>query len=72
MPKTKQQRKKEKNRDSLKYIVKFMFLGGAAGLLLIAVLRFTSNSGNPDFHTALLNFYFIFFGVVVMLTQLGF
>jgi hypothetical protein len=41
-----------------------MFLGGAVGLIIIAALRFTAVD-TPSVHNAIMNFYYLFFGVVV-------
>lgn len=61
--------RKEKRKRSLLYISRFMFLGGAFGLLVIGVLRFTAVD-TPTVHEAILNLYYLFFGCLILLTQL--
>lgn len=41
-----------------------MFLGGSIGLIVIAALRFTAVD-MTSIHAAIMNFYFLFFGLVV-------
>jgi hypothetical protein len=53
------------------YVTKVMFFGGALGLIVVAALRFTT-IGTQTVHQAILNFYYLFFGVVLVLTQLHF
>lgn len=47
-----------------------MFLGGSIGLIVIAALRFTAVE-MTSIRAAIMNFYFLFFGLVVGLHQLG-
>ena len=51
-------------------MTRLLFLGGALGLIVIAALRFTSVA-SQGMHQAIMNCYYIFFGVVVALTQLN-
>ena len=62
--------KREKRKRRLKYVTKLLFMGGALGLILISVLRFTA-AGALGVHTAIMNAYYLFFGVVAALTQLN-
>ena len=62
--------KKEKSRRTLLYVSKFMFIGGALGLIMIAFLRFTAVD-SPTVHEAILNLYYLFFGVIMILSQLN-
>jgi membrane associated rhomboid family serine protease len=59
--------KKQKRKRRLKYVTKLMFLGGALGLILIAALRFTS-VGASGVNQAIMNCYYLFFGIVAALT----
>ncbi len=47
-----------------------MFFGGALGLVIVAALRFTVVL-TESIHDAILNFYYLFFGIVLVLTQLN-
>ena len=60
--------RKEKRKQTLLYVTKFMFIGGALGLVLIAFLRFTAVD-TPTVHEAILNLYYLFFGVIMLLSQ---
>ena len=46
-------------------------MGGSIGLIVIAALRFTIVN-QQSVHEAILNFYYLFFGVVTALSQLNF
>jgi hypothetical protein len=59
--------RKEKRKQTLLYVTKFMFIGGALGLVLIAFLRFTAVD-SPSVHEAILNLYYLFFGVIMLLS----
>ena len=50
------------------YVSKAMFLGGAVGLIVISALRFTTVS-TASVKDAILNLYYLFFGVLIALTQ---
>jgi len=60
--------RQEKRKQTLLYVTKFMFIGGALGLLLISFLRFTAVD-TPTVHEAILNFYYLFFGIIMLLSQ---
>ena len=60
--------KREKRKRRLKYVTRFLFLGGAIGLVVISALRFTAVT-QQSIHEAIMNFYYLFFGVVVALSQ---
>jgi hypothetical protein len=60
---------KEKSKRTLLYISRLMFLGGAFGLLAIGVLRLTAVD-TTTVHEAILNLYYLFFGSLIILTQL--
>ncbi len=62
--------KEEKRKYTLLYVTKFMFIGGALGLVLISFLRFTAVD-TPTVHEAILNFYYLFFGIIMLLSQLN-
>jgi hypothetical protein len=47
-----------------------MFFGGALGLIVIAILRFTAVN-TPTILEALLNVYYLFFGALMILSQLN-
>jgi hypothetical protein len=47
-----------------------MFLGGAIGLIIIAILRFTAVN-TPTIHEAIINFYYFFFGLIIILSQMS-
>ena len=63
---SKKLKKREKRRRRLLYASKFLFLGGAVGLIVLSALRFTSVN-TPTVHGAIMNIYYIFFGLVVAL-----
>ena len=67
---SKKLKKREKRRRRLLYASKFLFLGGAIGLVVISALRFTSVN-TPTVHSAIMNIYYMFFGLIVTLHQLG-
>lgn len=47
-----------------------MFLGGAIGLIVIAILRFTAVN-TPTIHDAIINLYHFFFGLIIILAQMN-
>lgn len=63
-------KKREKRKKRLLYASKFLFLGGAAGLIVLSALRFTSVN-TPTVHSAIMNIYYIFFGLIVALHSFG-
>eukprot|EP00347_Sterkiella_histriomuscorum_P012644 403367780 len=62
--------KREKRKRRLQYVTKCLFFGGAVGLVVIAALRFTAVEGQ-SIHSAIMNCYYLFFGVITALTQLN-
>ena len=62
--------RKERRKRNLQYVTKFMFFGGALGLIVIAALRFTTVN-TQTVHNAILNFYYLFFGIVLVLSQMN-
>lgn len=63
-------KKKEKRKRTLLYVTKFLFLGGAIGLIVIAILRFTAVN-TPTIHSAIINLYHFFFGLIIILSQMN-
>ena len=66
-------RLQERNRRkrTLRYFTKILFFGGAIGLIVIAALRFSTLS-TESIHQAFLNFFYLIFGIVIVLAMLNF
>ncbi|CDW89987.1 UNKNOWN [Stylonychia lemnae] len=62
--------KREKRKRRLQYLTKSLFFGGSIGLIIISALRFTAVQ-EQTVHEAIMDFYYLFFGVVVALSQLN-
>ena len=62
--------KLEKRRRRILYISKFLFISGAIGLIALAVIRFIFVDTN-SIHAAIMNLFFIFFGVIIALHSFG-
>mmetsp|Transcript_42570 Transcript_42570/g.57876 ORF Transcript_42570/g.57876 Transcript_42570/m.57876 type:complete len:86 (-) Transcript_42570:340-597(-) len=52
------------------YMSRLMLLAGSVGLITISALRF-STVHTQSIHQAILNFFFLAFGILLSLTQMG-
>ena len=62
--------KSARYKTTFQLVCKYMFLGSAILLISVAALRFTVIEVQSA-HEAIMNFYFLFFGVVLALSHLG-
>ena len=69
-PASKKAKKMKKYKSTFQHVIKIAFLASAISLIAVAALRFTVIEVQST-HEAILNFYFLFFGIVVALQQLG-
>ena len=60
----------KKFKTTFQKVCKYMFLGSAIFLISVAALRFTVINVQSA-HEAIMSFYFLFFGIVLVLQQLG-
>ena len=60
-------RNKRRRKDTLKKISRLLFMGGAIGLIAIGVLRYTLVDAD-SVQEAILNFFFLLFGIITVLT----
>lgn len=68
--KKKEAKKIKRYKSTFQQIVKVTFLGSSILLISVAALRFTIVD-LQSVHEAIMNFYFLFFGIVLVLQQLG-
>ena len=57
----------EKRKRTLLYVTRMMFIGGALGMIAISVLEFTTVT-TPSIQDAILNLYYLFFGLIMICT----
>ena len=62
--------KKEKVKSTFQVLTKLGFMGSSILLIAVAALRFTVIEVQ-SVHDAIMNFYFLLFGVIIALCQLG-
>ena len=58
--------KAKKYKSTFQQVCKYLFLGSSISLIAVAALRFTVVE-LYDMHDTIMNFYFLFFGVVLAL-----
>ena len=60
---------KAQNQDKIHYFSQFMFIFGGISMIIISSLRFTLVQ-TLSVHEAIIDFYYLFLGIVISLSQL--